>query len=78
MNRMKVFAIVFAVLLVGAAVAVVVLQKPGDDFASDLKRRPKCWVKMPSSAQGTCSEGGGRIHKGACYVPNWSACAEYY
>ncbi len=87
MNRMRVFAIVVAVLLAGAAVAVVVLRGrtaegqaiapgPGDDFASDLERRPKCWVKVKSSEPGKCPHGVGRIHKGECYMADWAACAK--
>ncbi len=89
MNRMRVFAIVLAVLLAGAAVAVVVLQgrsvegqstapMSDDDFASMLEQRPKCWVKVPSSEPGKCPGGVGRIHKGECYIANWAECAKYY
>nr|WP_256433591.1 phage antirepressor KilAC domain-containing protein [Myxococcus sp. CA040A] len=85
MNRMAVVAIAVAVLLAGAAVAVVVLRGrtvegqaidswPSSDFATDLERRPKCWVKVKSSEPGKCQ----RIHKGVCYMANWAACAEYY
>ncbi|NTX54606.1 hypothetical protein [Myxococcus sp. CA039A] len=85
MNRMAVVAIAVAVLLAGAAVAVVVLRGrtvegqaidswPSSDFATDLERRPKCWVEVKSSEPGKCQ----RIHKGVCYMANWAACAEYY
>lgn len=88
MNRMRVFAIGVAVLLAGAAVSIVVLQGgteegqaieagPSDDFAADLKRRPKCWVKVKSSEPGKCPGDMGRVHKGECYMANPSACAKY-
>lgn len=84
MNRMRAIAIAVAVLLAGVAVAVVVFRGqaispgPGDDFASDLERRPECWVKVKSSAPGTCPHGVGRIHEGECYIADWSVCAKYY
>ncbi|WP_426754593.1 hypothetical protein [Myxococcus sp. Y35] len=63
--------------------AVVVLRGTtldgfGDDFASELAQRPKCWVKVATSEPGRCPEGVGRIHKGECYMANWAACAKYY
>ena len=78
MNRKRVFAIAAAVLVAGAALAFVVLRGGGDDFAAELERRPKCWVKVKSSVPGTCPGGVGQVHQGACYVPNWSECAKYY
>ncbi|MFP2897381.1 hypothetical protein [Corallococcus sp. 4LFB] len=81
--------VVIAVLVAGAAVAVVVLRgrtveaqatAPGpedDDFAADLKRRPKCWVKVSSSEPGKCPGDLGRVYKGECYRADWSACAKY-
>lgn len=91
MNRIRVFAMVVAVLVAGAAVIVVVLRgrtvevegeaiapEPSEeDFAAALERRPKCWVKVTPSEPGKCSEVS-RFHKGACYMANWSACSEYY
>ncbi|RKI05017.1 hypothetical protein D7Y04_09065 [Corallococcus sp. AB038B] len=87
---MRVIAIAVAVLLAGAAVAVVVLRgrtvavedqaiapESDDDFAADLKQRPKCWVKLKSSESGKCRDGLGRLYKGACYMANWSECAKY-
>ncbi|WP_375754362.1 hypothetical protein [Corallococcus exercitus] len=90
MSRMRVFAIVIAVLLAGTAVAVVVLrgrtvegqdlasELDDDDFASSLEERPKCWVKVKSSAPGKCPGDAGRVYKGECYMANWAGCASYY
>ncbi|CAM3463234.1 hypothetical protein G4177_06185 [Corallococcus sp. ZKHCc1 1396] len=83
MNRMKVFAIVGAVLLAGAAVAVVVLRgrtvapESSEAFAAGLELRPKCWVKVKSPEPGKCPDYS-QLHKGKCYMPNWDACAKYY
>ncbi|RKH67446.1 hypothetical protein D7W81_13815 [Corallococcus aberystwythensis] len=75
---MRMFAIAVAVLLAGAAVAVVVLRGRTDDFASALEQRPGCWVKVQSSEPGKCPHGVGRIYKGECYMANWAACSKSY
>ncbi|WP_147443275.1 hypothetical protein [Corallococcus sp. AB011P] len=54
-----------------------IASEPDDDFAADLKRRPKCWVKVQSSEPGQCPDDIGRIHKGECYMANWAECAKY-
>ncbi|MBU8900343.1 hypothetical protein KRR26_32520 [Corallococcus sp. M34] len=51
---------------------------PSDDFATDLKQRPRCWVKIQSSEPGKCPPNVARIYKGECYVANWDECAKYY
>lgn len=72
MRRMRVVAIGIAVLLVGAAVAVVVLSGRME------AEPPACWGRVKSSEPGKCPDGVGRVYKGACYMPNWAECAKSY
>ncbi|WP_158616860.1 hypothetical protein [Corallococcus exercitus] len=68
-----------AVVLRGRTVeGQAIASEPDDDFASDLERRPKCWVKVESSEPGKCPGDVGRVYKGECYMANWSGCASYY
>lgn len=88
MSRTRVFTIAVALLLAGAATAIIALRiravdsqagNPGRniDFATDLEQRPECWVKVNRTEQGQCPQAS-RSHKGDCFMANWTACAEDY